>query len=230
MGSVLTDVTSIDGQAFPIAIPGQALALPGTLSKPPSIAGGGWAFVHNTGSPIASAVDMSYGIQLTVPNASSPPSNLGYVRAISGSSTASVESGQVCQNNRTLGDSGPQQMLAGVMMYESASNKYLNWQVLYYEDGSGNSRTGLYIVGTSVGGVSSGGLFSYGSQVFVRMRLDGLGNIISDFSLDKQTWQTMSTIAVTTAFTTAPDHVGIPLSVPLSGGTQITSVFDFATT
>lgn len=227
--TVLADISGAYSWATPASLGFGTLAIPGSLVAPPSVAGGGWSFVNNTGSPIASAADVAYGIQLTCPSGT-PPANLGFVRAISGSSTASVEVGLAYVNNRTLGDGGPQQMYGGAMMYESSSGKYLAWQRGDYEDASGNSRPFLYLIGTEVGGVTVGCAFGSNSQVFLRMRLDGAGHVICEFSIDRIGWLQMDSRNVTAAFTTAPTHVGIPLSEPLSSGTQVTSLFHFKTT
>ncbi len=230
MGGNLSNVDTINGLAYPPP-GGSGLIIPGALVKPPTIAGGGWSIVNNNVGPGAAvAVDAPYGIQVTLPDTAFA-ANCGLVRAISGSPTASVEVAASCINGRTLGDAGPQQMIWGAFMYESATTKYLAWQVFCYEDASGNSRTGLYLVGTSVPGQTVGGSFSYCTQPFLRMALDGLGGIVCDFSVDRFGYETtQAPTPVATAFTVGPDSVGTILSHPLSGGAMKLSLFNFATT
>jgi hypothetical protein len=229
-GGILTNVTSIDGNPPPFGGGVSGLVQPGTLVKPPSIAGGGWSFVNNNAGPdAATAVDTPYGIQITVPDTAFA-ANCGLVRAISGSPTASVEVGATTLNNRTLGDVGPQQTIWGAFMYESSTGKYLAWQVYNYIDEPGDNRTGLYLVGTDVAGITVGGTFPAYSQPFVRMRLDGIGGIICEASVDRFGWLAQQPATpVTTAFTVGPDMVGLIISHPLSGGLMLESLFDFAT-
>jgi|HubBroStandDraft_3_1064219.scaffolds.fasta_scaffold02192_4 hypothetical protein len=230
MGAALTNIDSIDGVALPAGF-GGGLIIPGSLVRPPSIAGGGWSIVNNNLGPGAAvAVDAPYGIQVTLPDVAFA-ANCGLVRALSVSPTASVEVGATAINNRTLGDSGPQQMLWGAFMYESATGKYLAWQVFNFIDAPGDLRNGLYLVGTDVAGITVGGAFPAYAQPFVRMGLDGIGGIVCDFSVDRfGYYTTQPATPVLTAFTVGPDMYGTILSHPLSGGAMKLSLFDMAFT
>jgi hypothetical protein len=224
-GAILTNVASIDGDPPPFGGGTSGLVQPGTLVKPPSIAGGGWAFVNNTSAPFATAADVAYGIQLTIPGGSAPPANCGLVQAIPGSDpTASIAVGASAWNARTIGDAGPQQMWTGCFMYESATDKYLSWMISYLESSGNNDSTYVYVIGTGVEANATGGMFTPWSTPFVRMRLSG-ADILCELSLDLVTWLTVTTVAITTAFTTGPDHYGFPLKAPLNGGTCVMPVY-----
>ena len=67
----------------------------------------------------------------------------------------------------------------------------------------------------------------------MRLRLDGAGHIVCEFSVDKNRWTNPGaafTFPVATVFTVGPDHVGIGIAASLAAANTYISVFDFTTT
>jgi hypothetical protein len=213
---------------------GTGLIIPGTITAPPTVAGGGWAVVHSGGSP--AIADAPYGVEITVPsNAGAFPTGFGYVRPCVGSpscsSTMSVEVGAVPINSGASG-SFPQFMIWGAEMEENSTGKYISCVMLQSmtsvnEIGTTAIDTNVNTVGTQV----LNGNFNTYSQPFIRLRLDGLGHVICEVSADRNRWVTSSgmTFNVTSVFTTGPDHVGIGSNQAEASATTYLSVFDFVT-
>lgn len=213
---------------------GNFLALPGTVTAPPTVAGGGWAFVHSSGSP--AAADAPYGIEITVPaTVGAFPTGFGYVRPCVGSptcsSTMSVEVGADPANTGVAG-SFPQFMVWGAEMEENATGKYLSCVAVQAmtsvnEIGPVAIDTNVNTVGTQV----MNGNFNTYSRPFIRLRLDGSGHVLCEVSIDRNRWITVSgmTFTVTSVFTTGPDHVGIASNQADAAATTYLSVFDFVT-
>jgi hypothetical protein len=212
---------------------GATLGVPGTVTKPPTVAGGGWALV-NTGTGSVTPTDAPYGIEFAVPsNAGAFSAGLGYVRTGSGSSTMSVEAGAVALNTGVTG-SFAQQMFWGAMLYEQATGKFIS--AYAFQPMASAGETGpISILLEGSGGVSAqaqSNFYSY-AQPYVRLRLDGSGHIICEFSVDKNRWTNIGstyTVNVSTVFTTGPDHVGFALAQSEAAATTYVSAFDFVTT
>ena len=214
---------------------GNFLAISGVTTAPPTVAGGGWAIVNATGSGTVVPSDAPYGIELAVPGTlGAIGTGLGYVRAGSGSPTMSVEVGAVAVNNGVSG-SFVQQMYWGAQFYEQATGK---WIAIYLvEEFTSNAQTGTLRVIVEGSGIAEAqaesNLNSY-TQPFVRLRLDGAGHIVCEFSVDKNRWTNPGaafTFPVATVFTVGPDHVGIGIAgANVTGAETFVSVFDFATT
>lgn len=232
MGTNLTNVDTINALPYPPAS-GSGLIIPGTLTKPPTVAGGGWAIV-NPGVGVVVPNDAPYGIELGVPgNAGAVGTGLGYVRAGSGSPTMSVEVGACAVNNGVAG-SFLQQMYWGAQFYEQATGK---WIAIYLvEEFTSNAQTGTLralVEGSGIAAAQAESNLNSYTQPFVRLRLDGVGNISCEFSVDKNRWTNPGAafaFPVATVFTVGPDHVGIGIAQPLASCETFVSVFDFATT
>jgi hypothetical protein len=230
-GQVLT-ATSATAADWQTPSEGNFLAVPGTITKPPTVAGGGWSFINNPVS-LSSATDITSGISLFI---DSNMTNIsGYVRAGSGSPTMSVEVGLsfMCDTvGGPVGELESQQFQAGVAMYESSTGKYLVMLINQYYN-TGNYYPYIAIsYGTSLGSVTSStstyNCYAGYSNPFLRLRLSGT-NVIGEISIDREVWATLFTVAITAAFTTAPNDVGIGFMGSTHGNTYI-SVFDFVTT
>lgn len=208
---------------------GNFLAISGVTTAPPTVAGGGWAVVHTTGSP--AIADAPYGVEI-IP-AGTFPTGFGYVRACAGSpscsATMSVEVGATIINN---GDSGSftQFMFWGPEMEENATGKYVTCELL--QAMTSVNEIGTYAIDLNVNGsatqVFNSILNSY-SQPFIRLRLDGAGHVVCEVSVDRNRWVSTSAsiITVASAFTTGPDHVGIGSNASNAAATTYISVFDF---
>jgi hypothetical protein len=216
---------------------GNFLAISGTTSAPPTVAGGGWALV-NTGTGSVVPTDRAYGIELAVPsNAGAFTAGLGYERACTGSptcsTTMSVEVGALNVTS-TQGGSTLQQTFWGAQMYEQATAKFISIYV-YQPIGSASETSAPTIALVGSGSVSVTNVYSnFNSytQPFVRLRLDGAGHIVGEFSVDRIRWinsGSAMTVNVSTVFTTGPDHVGFALGQSQAASTTYVSAFDFVT-
>jgi hypothetical protein len=229
MGAALTNIDSIDGVAVPAGF-GGGLVLPGALARPPLIASGPFAYVNNTDLPAASAVDTPYGWALTVPNPSG--AGLAFVEPGSLSPTMSVEAAMQLVNDDWA--SGTQQMLGGVVMRESATNKWLSWQFFDFCDASGNSRRGVFLNSTGgAGPVQSNINFSMSALPFMRLRIAG-ADIFCEVSVDRINWRSIGfgspSVPIASVFTVTPNEVGVMVSPTPSGGTTVASVCDYDAT
>jgi hypothetical protein len=208
----------------PAPIPlSDSIAIPGTLTAPPTVAGGGWSFINNGGT-LTTAADISYGISFVVPQ--SATAGNGYVRAGSMTSTMSVEVG--ASYVLSYGTASEQTQFAGVgaCMSESGSGKWLQWyHGVYFGGTGGDGASYIVLIGSNVASVVYYQVFPPYAQPFVRLRLSG-ANILAEASIDKQVWVTISSVPITTAFTTTPDHVGIAFTLAERGNTVV-SLFDF---
>jgi hypothetical protein len=186
---------------------GSFLAIPGVMVQPPPTSSG-WEFVNNVTNP-TTATDIPGGIQFTVHNAVTAGN--GYVRAGSGSPTMSVEIGEAWTSPDTVAYGSLFESLQGVMMYEQATGKYLELTYGYVKQTSGSSPGPFFTLCSSPTLTLVGqtfGVISTNSMPFMRLRLDGLGNVISEISVDRSVWTEIFTTTVSSVFTTAPDHIG----------------------
>jgi len=209
------------------------LVIPGTVTLPPTIAGGGWSLFTLGGGAITPTDEPNGEIDFSIPSSSA--SGNGYVRAGSNSSTMSVETGVSFTNNLTTSNTGTQQIFAGAEMVETGTNKWLQMNVLFFvhQNTAPYYATAIYLVGSNVSGNESYGNWAPWSQLFVRLRLSG-SNVLGEISIDLQQWTTIYTTAITTAFTAAPSggnpfKVGAGLTPSLAGGTTNVKLFDFVT-
>jgi hypothetical protein len=214
--TVLTDTAGVLAWDAPAG--GQFLTIPGTLVAPPTVASGGWAVVNNAGGGVLLFTDQPWGILITNEGTEN---TAGLVRP--GTSQAEVgldyfNDGQVV----TVG--GTNQMLAGAYMYESATGKFLEWMLISFYHSSAAYES-LYLIGTDVAAVQYFGTFRQGwGTKFLRLLVSG-ANILVQLSLDRINWVTLTTVALTTAFTTAPDHVGVA-SWPANFGKTYVHLYD----
>jgi hypothetical protein len=218
-----------------------ALAIPGTVTAPPTVASTTFSFVNNATHP-TTATDITFlsgatGISFQVP-ANGTAGN-GYVRPCIGSpscsSTMSVEVGIGCIDPFQTVSGTTEQVGSGAMLYESGSGKWLDLYVLHlYTSGNASQGTALFVIGSNYNGGTGVEYFGVAhdfAYVFVRMRISG-STIVPEASIDKQVWAPVgSAITTTAAFTTTPNEVGVALygtSIPI-GGTEYVTLYDFVT-
>lgn len=170
----------------------------------------------NNGSSNLTLVDRKGAIHLSYPVDGSTQDVGGFTESLS-SSTAHVEAAFVWNFARSayVGSSFPG---AGVCMRESGTGKVFYVALVAYNDTTGaGSGTGIFNLEASYwasGSTRTGGVTgSYdmprmNGPVFLKTARSG-SNMVAQFSTDAQNWTTFYSVATTTAFTTAPDSVGV---------------------
>lgn len=189
----------------------------------------GWTWVNQQSATVTNA---STGIQLVCPGTGSPVTG-GLVTT--GIGTTSVQSGAVWTSTFDSFSTNAFSASWGVMMFETGTNKYAAMRVMFHQNVSANFASTFQAVfsygvnTTETAATSRFGAFSPHSPTYARLRISG-GNVIGEITQDLQqpTWAQMGSIATTTAFTSAPTHVGITFDPPgISGKTTYITFFHF---
>jgi hypothetical protein len=197
------------------------------ISKPPQFTGTNFTWL-NQGS--ATLSNTTAGTLITAPGTSAQPAQGIYQPGII-SSSMFVQAASYWTCTGVTGGGAENTSInlwSGVLMVESSTGKYLGFQLgtnqftgiqhpeweLYY--GSGTTTT-LYSFGYMYSSLSNG-------LTFVRLRLSA-SNILAEVSVDQQNWTQLASIPKTTAFTSAPDNVGLVVTAPNISG--VTANFTF---
>ena len=235
---VLYSPGNTGGLPFWGALTSAGLGIPGTVSAPPTIAGGGWTSVYNA-TNVTTATDQANSTILFTTSGSSTNAGNAFVRAGSNTNTMSIEIGCVATTKAHISNGNGNILWCGAEMYEVSSTDYL---AIYVEDTnapqSGGTNTfaapAIYMVGTHFSAVQSFGTHSIHSQPFVRLIFSGT-NVLGEVSEDKQFWEPIHdfSVAITTAFSGGPDggtnpfDVGAAFSAIAAADVQHITLFDF---
>jgi hypothetical protein len=107
-------------------------------------------------------------------------------------------------------------LAAGVIAWENSTSKAVYCELVVQATNAAAAAAFAYVEGGRLTAPASGtGLVDFiaqpqGAGMFLRLRVAS-GTIFCEFSYDRATWYTVTSFAVTTAFTTAPTHYGINL-------------------
>jgi hypothetical protein len=129
------------------------------------------------------------------------------------SSTAKVECAVNYGYGQTLTNAFPG---VGLCMRESSTGKLFIFIVSYNSSNAAFSNTQVFLEASRWTNHTTRSAAAYASTwfgngpKFLRLRVSG-SNILAEVSTDRQNWSTVNTTALTTAFTTAPDQVGLVL-------------------
>lgn len=197
-----------DGAAWHPLIMGQVIGTQPPLSST-------FGSVNVSGTTIT---DISGSLLLTGPNDGSQTNIHAYTQNITGATTAYVEA---CIMNFLTGSSATSNdfMVSGLIMRESSTSKAVYLEQVTNNLSPSNAGAGysayLQVAAFSSNTVNSASIsqmapFENG-PLFLRIRRDS-AKVYADYSRDRMNWIAIAIYALGTAFTTAPDQVGIAIS------------------
>lgn len=190
-----------DGAAWHPLIQGQAV---GTQPK---------AAASFTGLNVGSTtlVDNNGALNYSMPSGGGTTTLRGYVESLS-SATAHVEA--VLSPRSPNIAAGSTLVPFGICMRESSTGKMLTFMIEYdpantvANFGTWFLERSLWSNNTTITSSADYDFINPNAPLFLRIRRSG-SNMLCETSADNVNWNTVNSVATTTAFTTAPDQVGI---------------------
>lgn len=181
------------------------------ITPPPAANDPGWTWVNQSGATVSQSNDSLY---FTLPGESNVFTY--YMRATTGSSTASIESASFSEHFLSTTSGNAQFPFRGVAMLESSTGKGI---VLAHGINTSNTAYQYYIYLNNITG-SAGTSQTQGSLqqnnwnldpigiTFLRLRLSG-SNVIAEYSKTRTNWTNIATLPISTYFTTGPNQMGL---------------------